>query len=236
LILTMAEEGALPGTDERGARLRPAGARGTAPPESSRAEVDGEPIADAPGWRVVRRAAPMAGRATATSDWAERMGLSERITSEHLEPPASALEVPLRPALTATRRVAVRGRRGRGISLLALAAAIVVVLILGLVLVRAQRLEWAGDRALGWAAGLAGSRVVGAIAQLPGPAPLGQSEPADAAAPAAPAAVDGETKPLQALDALIAEWNQRPDPTRAPGAAAPPAGAAPATGRADRRP
>ncbi len=233
----MVEEEALPGTDERGSRLRPAGARGTAPPEPSHAEVNGEPIADAPGWRVVRRVGPMAEREAATSDWAERMGLSDRITSEDLQPPASALGAPPRPVLTATRRVAGRGRRrGRGISLLALAAAIVLVLVLGLVMVRAQRLDWPGGRALGWAAGLAGSRVVGAIAELPGPAGLSQSDPADAAATAAPAAVDGETKPLRALDALIAEWKQRPDPTRVPGATAPPAGAAPATGQADHRP
>jgi hypothetical protein len=232
----MVEEEALPGTDERGSRLRPAGARGTAPPEPSRAEVDGEPIADAPGWRVVRRASPMTEPDAATSDWAERMGLNDRITAEHLRPAASALEMPPRPVLTATRRVAGRGRRRRGISLLALAAAIVLVLVLGLVMVRAQRLDWPGGRALGWAAGLAGSRVVGAIAELPGAAGLSRRDPAAAAATAAPAAVDGETRPLQALDALIAEWNQRPDPTRVPGAPAPPAGAAPVTGRADHRP
>ncbi len=232
----MVEGEALPGTDERGSRLRPAGARGTAPAEPSHAEVDGEPIADAPGWRVVRRAGPMAEPDAATSDWAERMGLGDRLTSEDLQPAASALGVPPRPVLTATRRVAVRGRRGRGISLLALAAAIVLVLVLGLVMVRAQRLDWPGGRALGWAAGLAGPRVVGAIADLPGPAGLSQSDPADATATAAPAAVDGETRPLQALDALIAEWKQRPDPTRVPSATARPAGAAPATGQADHRP
>ena len=188
------EDELLRGTEDRRLPPRAVGVRSAPPLTASRAPAEGrpvaaEPVAGAPGWRVTRRVAapaePAAGappRPRASTVAAPSAAPEGRLRTPERAPgslvakgPVAASgrsRAPERPADQAAalafspKRVAGAGRRGRGISLLALAAAAaVVVSVLGLAALDAQRRDL--------------------------PVPWGEQ----AAAPAAGAALTGQSRP-----------------------------------------